>query len=118
MNSTVADAPLTSYSWQRESTEETTTLPLDDFLTVHVAHLPDLRGAIRDFLREHCAKPRGLSFVAARGKLVAEFVPVASQELSFGEVLKQARAAVSRSEFADIRKIDARDLASAVCASV
>jgi len=117
MNSTVAEAPLSALKWERELSEETTTLPLDDFLTVQVAQLPDLRGAIREFLREHCVKPRGLSFVAARGKLVAEFVPVASQTLSFGEVVRQSREALKRSEFKGIRKIDARDLASAVCAS-
>lgn len=117
MNSTVAEATLSSFQWVRESSEETTTLPLDDFLTVQVAHLPYLRRAIRDFLEEHCARPRGLLFVAARGKLVAEFVPVASLKLSFGEVVKQAREAVNRSEFAHIRRLDARDLARALCAA-
>jgi hypothetical protein len=117
MNSLVVEPHLSSFQRVRETTEEVTTLPLDDFLMVQVAQTPNLRSAVREFLQEHCARPRGLSFVAARGKLVAEFVPVSAQKVSFGEVVKQAREAVKRSEFKNIRAVDPRDLARALCSA-
>jgi hypothetical protein len=114
MNTTFAQA---GFEWTRPSKREATTVPLDDFLSVRVAQLPQLRSSIKTFLADHCDCRPGLSFFAARAKLIADFVPAAEEKLTFGEVVKQAKAALSRSELRAIRLLDPGDLARAVCAA-
>jgi len=115
MNTPMAQPNASGFEWIRGHEPEVTTVPLDDFLTVRVVQLPSVRMAVKSFLADHCPRPRGLPFVAARGKLIADFAFAAEQTLSFGELVKQARTAIKRSELNSIRGLDPRDLARVLC---
>jgi hypothetical protein len=117
MNSPVVETPA-AYEWIRGQERQGTTLPLDEFLTVRVLPTQSVRDSIKAFLGEHCSRPRGIDYIAARGKLTAQFITVAGENLSFGELVKHARSAVRRSEAKAIRKLDPRDLARAICTAV
>lgn len=92
-----------------------TFLPLDDFLHVEVLQRPSLRGAVRNFLLEHCTRGGGIFFIAGRGKLIAELASLSAQRVTFGEVVKHATGALRKSESKVIRELDGRELARVLC---
>jgi hypothetical protein len=96
-------------------THETTYVQLDDFLQVEVVQKATLRSHVRTFLTEHCSRSHGISFVAGRGKLIAEMGNIQGQRLTFGEVVKHTRHALDRSDNRAIRGLDAREMARVLC---
>lgn len=100
----------------RPSNHEPTFVPLDDFLQVDAASRPRIRVAVRGFLNEHCPGRHGVSFIAGRGKLIADLSSMAGKRVTFGEAVKLAQSALNKSQVRSIRESDARDLARMICA--
>jgi len=95
--------------------EEGNCVQLDDFLQVEVLARPSLRTATQIFLREHCGNPHGVSFIAARGKLIAELLAHSGQPMSFGDLVARTKTALDKSELKCIGVLDARELARSLC---
>jgi hypothetical protein len=90
-------------------------VPLDEFLQVEVISRQTIRSTVRGFLSDHCSHRKGLSYIAGRGKLIAELAAIAEKQLTFGDVVKHSKLALNKSEFRAFRQMDERELARALC---
>ncbi|HEY3781508.1 MAG TPA: hypothetical protein VGL56_10520 [Fimbriimonadaceae bacterium] len=94
---------------------ETTFLPLDDFLQVQMLSRASIRNTVRSFLEDHFGRRSGIAFIAARGKLIADFIDLAEKRFTFGEVVKAIQSAIQKTTSGYIRQVDARELARVLC---
>jgi hypothetical protein len=94
---------------------ETTFVPLDDFLQVQMLSRESIRNTVRTFLEDHCTRRSGIVFIAARGKLIADFIALADKRCTFGEVVKAMQSALQKSSSGYIRQMDGRELARVLC---
>lgn len=75
-----------------------------------VLGLPAIREAVRQFIRENCVEKMSVTFVAGRGKLVADIGRLSGKELQFRELVGEVRSSLARAERTEFRSLNAEEL--------
>lgn len=85
-----------------------------DAMHTTVRGLPAIREAVREFIRENCVERMSVTFVAGRGKLVADIGRLSGKELQFRELVHEVHHSLQRAERSEFRTLSAEELSKRI----